>query len=217
MWKKIPTAAVCIQVPWNVFCVEDQYWTWGWEETESFNMNLPTCFFSYCRSCHYLPPAIEEEFGTSHDTPQLSLATGWFATILPGCWCFASHWRRNRQPGCTEGAEPLPVGSSHPMLPPLTRAPHVWERLCWGGRLSGGPHVMTALPGCSAVLWLLPTLPERNCPAKPQAAFCIAKGAVQECEGGGCKGRPLEGGGGGNEGGGGGNTTTYLSTTSKSA
>lgn len=69
------------------------------------------------------------------------------------------------------------------------------------------PDVMAALPGCSAVLWLLPSLLEGNCPAQPQAAFCIAKGAVQECEGGGCKGRPL----------GGGNTTIYLSTASKSA
>lgn len=52
-----------------------------------------------------------------------------------------------------------------------------------------GSDVMNALPGCSAELWLLPNLLEGNCPAKPQAAFCIAKGAMQEQEGGGCKGK----------------------------
>lgn len=107
--------------------------------------------------------------GVNHDALHLSLAVARSAMILPGCALQALQRRGS---------------SSHPMLPPLTRAPHEWERLCWGGGQVVGPDVMTPLPGCSAVLWLLSRLLEGNFPTKPQATFWIAKGAVQECEGG---------------------------------
>lgn len=43
-----------------------------------------------------------------------------------------------------------------------------------------GRNVMTALPSCHAGLWFLPVLPEGSRPAMAQAAFCIAKDAMQE-------------------------------------
>lgn len=144
-----------------------------------------------------------------HDTVQLSLAM----SILERMFCHSPAWlfvlckpcRGIGSPGAHRGLNPF-RSSSHPMLAPPTKqlmsgrgfagvaewwAP-MWWLLC-----------LVALQCCgfSPTCWRETALPS------PYSSFCIAKGAMQEHEGGGCKGRPM----------GGGITVVYLSTASKSA